>query len=375
MTVIIREINLTDKKDLKEFIDLPWDLYKNDPHWIPPLKMTLEDILNVNKHPFYKTAKVKTWMAQINGKNVGRIMAINNMAYNQFQNTKIGYFGFFESIDHEEVIKKLFFTCESFLKSEGLTSVQGPMNPGTNYECALLVKGFDDDPQIMMPYNPLFYQTRIEDLKYQKATDLLAYTINIDFQMPDIILKIAERAEKRSKITFRNIDKKNWSQEIEMLFSIYNDAWEDNWGFVPMTKEEFFHMAKDLKSIIDENLVQIAEVSGTPAGFILTLPDLNQVFKLIPSGKLLPFGILKLLFPKKYISRVRVITMGIKKQYRKIGLETLLYKHNKLAILKNPNIKDVEMSWILENNLEMNKPLITMGATPYKTYRIYTKNL
>jgi hypothetical protein len=302
-------------------------------------------------------------------------MAINNSAYNDFQKTKIGHFGFFESIDDKNVAQKLLDTAESFLKAEGLTSVQGPMNPGTNYECGLLINGFEDDPQIMMTYNPRYYQTQIENLGYAKTMDLLAYNINADFKMADIILRIAERTEKKSKVSFRNVNKKNWAQEIEILFDIYNDAWEANWGFVPMTKEEFFHTAKDLKDIVDEKLVQIAEVNGQPAGFILTLPDLNQVFKQIPNGNLLPTGVFKILFPKKYINRVRVITMGIKKQYRKIGLETLLYKYNQINILKNPLIKNIEMSWILENNLEMNKPLITMGAEAYKTYRIYEKNL
>jgi hypothetical protein len=375
MSISIRETNLSYKKDLKEFIELPWSIYKNDPHWVPPLKMALKDMLNLNKHPFYKTAKVKTWLAEKDGVVVGRIMAINNSAYNDFQKTKIGHFGFFESVDDKNVAQKLLETAESFLKAEGLTSVQGPMNPGTNYECGLLINGFEDDPQIMMTYNPRYYQTQIENLGYAKTMDLLAYNINADFKMADIILRIAERTEKKSKVSFRNVNKKNWAQEIEILFDIYNDAWEANWGFVPMTKEEFFHTAKDLKDIVDETLVQIAEVNGQPAGFILTLPDLNQVFKQIPNGNLLPTGVFKILFPKKYINRVRVITMGIKKQYRKIGLETLLYKYNQINILKNPLIKNIEMSWILENNLEMNKPLITMGAEAYKTYRIYEKNL
>jgi hypothetical protein len=375
MSITIRETNLSFKKDLKEFIELPWSIYKNDSNWVPPLKMALKDVLNLNKHPFYQTSKIKTWVAEKNGAVVGRIMAINNEAYNSYQKTKVGHFGFFESIDDQEVANKLLSTAEAYLKSEGLTSVQGPMNPGTNYECGLLVNGFEDDPQIMMTYNPRYYQPQIENHGYRKAMDLLAYNINADFTLPDIILRIAERTEKKAKITFRNISKKNWVSEIETLFDIYNSAWEANWGFVPMTKEEFFHTAKDLKSIVDENLVQIAEVDGVPAGFILTLPDLNQVFKQIPNGNLFPTGIFKLISPKKYINRVRVITMGIKKQYRRMGIETLLYKYNQIEILKNPKIKNIEMSWILENNLEMNKPLITMGAKAYKTYRIYEKNL
>ena len=375
MTITIREINLSYKKDLKEFIDLPWSIYKNDPHWVPPLKMAVKDLLNQNKHPFYTTATIKSWLAEKDNVIVGRIMAINNHAYNKYQNTKIGFFGFYETIQDSEVANLLLKTAEASLKAEGLTSMQGPMNPGTNYECGFLVDKFDDAPQIMMTYNPPYYPAQIETYGYTKAMDLLAYNVDAQFTMPKIIMDIAERAEKKSKITFRTLNLKKWNEELDIMFDIYNSAWEANWGFVPMTKDEFYHTAKDLKSIVDPNLVHFALVEGVVAGFILTLPDLNQVFKEIPNGNLSPIAIYKILTAKKRMNRVRVITMGIKKEFRKMGLETLLYKHNHIAIKKNPLIKNIEMSWILENNLEMNKPLIRMGGEAYKRYRLYEKVL
>jgi len=371
----IREINLAYKKDLKEFIELPWSIYKDDPHWVPPLKMAVKDLLNTNKHPFYETAKVKAWLAEMDGVVVGRIMAVNNHAFNKYQNNKIGFFGFYESIDHLEVAEKLFSAAKDYLLAEGLSSIQGPMNPGTNYECGLLVDRFDDAPQIMMTYNPHYYATHFEKLGFTKAMDLLAYNVDAHFTMPKIIMDIAERTEKKSKVTFRTLNLKRWNQEIDTMFDIYNSAWESNWGFVPMTKDEFYHTAKDLKSIVNPELVHFALVDGVEAGFILTLPDLNQVFKKIPSGNLSPMAIYKILTAKKRMTRVRVITMGIKKEYRKIGLETLLYKHNHIAIKKNPLIKNIEMSWILESNLEMNKPLIRMGGEPYKRYRVFERAL
>jgi hypothetical protein len=373
MTISIREINLSYKKDLKEFIELPWSIYKDDPYWVPPLKMAVKDLLNQNAHPFYKTATIKVWLCEIDGKIVGRIMAVNNQAYNKYQNTKCGFFGFYEAIDNKEVATLLFKTAENSLKSEGMTSMQGPMNPGTNYECGLLVDKYDDAPQIMMTYNPSYYATQFENYGLTKAMDLLAYNVDAHFTMPKIIMDIAERTEKKSKVTFRILNLKKWNEELDIMFEIYNSAWEANWGFVPMTKEEFYHTAKDLKSIVDPNLVHFALVNGVVAGFILTLPDLNQVFKQIPSGNLSPIAIYKILTAKKRITRVRVITMGVKKEFRKIGIETLLYKHNHIAIKKNPNIKNIEMSWILENNLEMNKPLIRMGGEAYKRYRLYEK--
>ncbi|MDD4973610.1 MAG: hypothetical protein PHY93_04630 [Bacteriovorax sp.] len=373
MTVSIREINLSYKKDLKDFIELPWSIYKNDPHWVPPLKMAVKDLLNQHNHPFYKTATVKAWLAKKDEVIVGRIMAVNNHAYNKYQNSNTGFFGFYEAINDDEVSKLLLKTAEASLAAEGLTSMQGPMNPGTNYECGFLVDKFDDAPQIMMTYNPPYYPTQIENFGFAKAMDLLAYNVDAHFTMPKIIMDIAERTEKKSKVTFRTLNLKKWNEELDTMFDIYNSAWEANWGFVPMTKEEFYHTAKDLKSIVDPELVHFALVDGVVAGFILTLPDLNQVFKEIPSGNLSPMAIYKILTAKKRMNRVRVITMGVKKEFRKIGLETLLYKHNHIAIKKNPLNKNIEMSWILENNLEMNKPLIRMGGEAYKRYRLYEK--
>lgn len=373
--LIIKELDLNQKKDLNQFVDFPFTLYKNDPHWVAPLKMAVKDLLNEKKHPFYKTSQIKAFLCFKNEEIVGRIMAIDNRAYNDFHKTKIGFFGFFECINDLAVSQKLFETCKNYLQKLGMTSFQGPMNPGTNYECGLLVDDFNDDPQIMMTYNPKYYENLLENFGFKKSMDLLAYNVDANFTMPKVIMDIASRVEKKSRVTFRTLNLKKWNEELDLMFEIYNSAWEANWGFVPMTKDEFFHTAKDLKSIVSPDLVHFALVDGVVAGFILTLPDLNQVLKTNPSGSLNPLIIYRILTQKKRISRVRVITMGIKKEYRKLGLETLLYKHNHIAIKSNPLIKNIEMSWILENNLEMNKPLIRMGGEPYKRYRIYEANI
>jgi hypothetical protein len=215
----------------------------------------------------------------------------------------------------------------------------------------------------------------LEENGYTKAKDLLAYEVDYPVTMPDVIVKIAERAEKKNRITYRYLNKADFKGEVDRMLEIYNDAWEKNWGFVPMTEKEFRHTAKDLKTIVDERLVVFAEVDGEPAGFIVGLADLNQVFKTIPSGSLLPTGLFKLLTFKKRVSRMRVPTMGVKKKFRKIGLETLLYRKCQLNAEETGLYKSCEASWILEDNIEMNKPLIRMGFDAYKTYRIYEKNL
>jgi len=375
MGLTLKEIDLTIKNDLNTFVDFPWSIYKTDPNWVPPLKMAVKDLLNVKKHPFYQTAQVKCWIVLKNETPVGRIMAIHNYTFNKYENNRIGHFGFFESINDSEVARLLIEAAEKFLKLKGCDTIAGPMNPGTNYECGLLVDDFNDPPQIMMTYNPAYYETLLSGLHFKKSMDLLAYNVKADFTMPKIILDIAERTEKKSKVTYRTLNLKNWNHELDTMFEIYNSAWEANWGFVPMTKDEFYHTAKDLKSIVDPNLVHFALVDNVPAGFILTLPDLNQVFAQIPNGTLSPMAIFKILTAKSRITRTRVITMGIKKEFRKMGLETLLYKHNHTAIKKNSKIKNIEMSWILETNLEMKKPLIRMAGEAYKRYRIFERAL
>ncbi|MEC7278324.1 MAG: N-acetyltransferase [Bdellovibrionota bacterium] len=363
-----------ESREKKCFVNLPWSIYKNDPNWVPPLKMAVKDQLNP-KHPFYETADTQMFLAWQDKQVVGRLMAINPKAYNQFHDTKVGFFGFYEAIKSVEVSKELFKAAEKWCQDQGLNSIMGPFNLSSNYEAGLLVKGFDDPPQIMMTYNPQYYMKHLEENGYTKAKDLLAYEVDYPVTMPDVIVKIAERAEKKNRITYRYLNKADFKGEVDRMLEIYNDAWEKNWGFVPMTEKEFRHTAKDLKTIVDERLVVFAEVDGEPAGFIVGLADLNQVFKTIPSGSLLPTGLFKLLTFKKRVSRMRVPTMGVKKKFRKIGLETLLYRKCQLNAEETGLYKSCEASWILEDNIEMNKPLIRMGFDAYKTYRIYEKNL
>lgn len=372
MPIIVKEVNYNTKTDLNLFINFPWALYKGHPYWVPPLKMAVKEMLNP-KHPFYKTADVKYWIAFKDGKMAGRIMAIDNFTYNEKAQKNVGYFGFFDVIDDKKVSKVLIETATDFLKSRNRTMIEGPMNPGTNYECGLLVDGFKDSPQIMMTYNHPYYIEHLNELGFTKEMDLLAYKYNPYIDLPEVIRNIAKRTQEKSKISYRFLNVKNWTQELDLIFEMYNSAWQENWGFVPMSREEFDHTAKELKMIVNPDFVQFVLVDGVEAGFILVLPDYNQILKQIPSGKLSPLAIFKLLTAKKRISRLRVIMMGIKKEYRKMGIETLLYTNMQNEILKNPLIKECELSWILETNLEMNKPLIRMTGEAYKRYRLLSK--
>ncbi len=365
-------IEVEGKRAITAFIDLPWAIYKNDAHWIPPLKMAVKDLL-APKHPVYETCEVKLFLAYKNGKCCGRIMGVVNHHHNQFHNEKAAQFGFFEAINDQEVANALLKKVEDWSINQGMEIVRGPFNPSSNYECGLLVEGFHDDPQIMMTYNLPYFQTLLEEAAYKKSMDLLAYQFDMSFVMPEKISKISKKVEESANITYRIINMKNWTSEVALMREIYNAAWEKNWGFVPMTEKEFAHTAKDLKTVIDPNLVLFVYVKNEPAGFIVGLPDYNQIFKTIPTGKLFPTGLFKLLTGKKKINRFRVLTMGVKEKFRNLGLASLMYV--KAYENARKTYRECEMSWILESNFNMNRPLQLMGATPYKRYRIFEKVL
>lgn len=374
-SIIVYELDTTNKRMLNDFINLPIYVYKNYNNWINPLQKNIKDLLNP-KHPFYINSEVKSFIAYRDDVAVGRIMAIYNKNYINYSKKNIGHFGFFESIDDIEITKSLLNKVSEYLKSKGVDTIEGPYNPGTNYECGLLVVGHDDCPQIMMTYTPEYYLRHFENLSFSKSIDLFAYKFLPNSTFPEIINTIASKIELKTNITYRNLNLSDWKREQDVIFNIYNSAWEDNWGFVPMTKEEFYHSAKDLKMILNPKLVEFVLVDGIEAGFILALPDYNQIFKTIRNGKLSLTAIYKLLTPKKRINRMRVIMMGIKKEYRKMGLETLLYRNLQRNVLKHcKQFTEVEFSWILESNLGMNKPLIKMAGPHYKTYRLLKKNI
>lgn len=369
------------KSDWRDFIDLAWDIYEGDTVWVPPLKIAVRDLLDVRKNPFFKHASMQMWVAYRDGKRVGRIVACVDDTHNRFHGEKTGFFGFYEAIDDQKLANALFEEAATWLRGKGMTTMRGPMNPSTNHECSLLIEGFDNPPSVMMTYNPPYYVKHFDTWGLTKAKDLFAYEINgLTGKFSERMMAQAERLKKRGSVTFRKINMNDFEGEVRTILDIYNDAWEDNWGFVPMNEEEFRHLAKDMKMIIDPAMVLVAMVRGEIAGFGLTLPDVNQVFNTVRDGQLFPTGIFKLLWNlkgpgrKKTINRCRIVTLGIKKAYRNFAIGPLLYaEYMKLAPENGYPIG--EASWILEDNGPMNKALEHMGATKTKTYRIYDKAL
>jgi len=301
--------------------------------------------------------------------------------HNRFHDEQTAFFGFFECVQDQALASSMLDEITKWARSRGMKTVRGPMNPSTNHECGLLVEGFDDSPNIMMTYNPPYYMGLLETWGLKKAKDLLAYEIDgRKVKFSERLMAQAERLRSSGHVTFREVNMKEFDKEVELILSIYNDAWENNWGFVPMDAEEFRHMAKYMKAILDPRLLLIAQVRGEPVGFALTLPDVNQAIKKVSNGKLLPTGLLKLLWNtkgpgrKKTINRCRILTLGIKKQYREVGIGPLLYAE---YLKRGPALGYPigEASWILEDNAPMNRALQHMCGERTKVYRIYDRSL
>ena len=361
---------ISSHKEIISFIKFAWKIYHNDPYWVPPLIYDKKKILNKEKNPFFKHAEMELFVAEKDGLMVGRIAAIKNELHNKYHNDKVGFFGFFECINDQDVANKLFETAKLWLLSKGCTHMRGPANPSSNDEYAMLVDGFDDEPRLLMTYNPKYYIDLCENYGFKKAKDLYAYKLeNKKVISSEKLKRVAELAQKRSGIKITQLEMKNFTKDLEKVKYIYNKAWAPNWGFVPMTEEEIDVMAKDLKPLVEPSLLLFGEIENKLVGFALVMLDYNQIFKSM-NGKLFPFGFIKLYTDKKKITWSRILTLGIIPEYQKRGLDAVFYweivnRAEKLGILLG------EASWVLEDNDMMNRGAQTMNGEIYKKYRLY----
>lgn len=365
-------VAVNGKQSLKEFIEFPYTLYRGDPHWVPPLQIAVKELLDREKHPFYRNAQAEFYIARQNGRVVGRVAAIVDQAHNRFHEEEAGFFGFFESIDDAGVSEALLARARKWCEEHGAKVVRGPVNPSTNYECGVLVEGFESSPMVMMPYNPRYYPALMEQAGLRKAKDLLAYISHADRIELKKIGRIADRVLATSGVRVRPINMKNFQADVERVWEVYGKAWQRNWGFIPMSREEFFAMGKEMKQILKPELVLIGEVGDRVVGFALALPDVNVALK-PAGGKLFPTGLLKILYYQRLIKSVRVLALGVVEEFRPSGVAAAFYA----TLVRNARklgYGDCEMSWILEDNILMNRSLEVMGAKRYKTYRIYEWN-
>ncbi|GAB4333840.1 MAG: GNAT family N-acetyltransferase [Calditrichia bacterium] len=371
--IIIRPV--TNKSELLQFIKFAWKVNKKDPNWVPPLMMDMLNRLNKEKNPFFKHSQVELFLAYRGAEIVGRIAAIDNKMHNDFHQDKVGFFGFLEAENDREVFEKLLETAEDWLKKRGKDTILGPTNFSTNDEIGFLIDGFDTPPFFMMTHNPRYYPEMMDSLGYQKAKDVYAYYIDQkSVVISDKLKQISNANRERMNVKIRSVDMQHFDEELERVRTVYNNAWARNWGFVPLTPEEIDFIAADFKRIIDPELVLLAEIDGKPVGFLLALPNYNEVFAKIKNGKLFPFGWIKFLTGKKKIKSMRVLTLGIIQQLQQSGLGALFYMEIIQRGIK-AGYQSAEMSWVLEDNDLMNRAAQLLGGAPYKTYRLYSKPL
>jgi GNAT superfamily N-acetyltransferase len=364
----------TTKKERKQFIDFPYQHYFEDENWIPPLKMEQKKLIDTENNPFYENGDIALFLAEQDGELCGRIAAIQDRRYNEHHQNKTGFFGFFECIDDQSVANLLFKVAGDWLKQRGHTDILGPANPSMMDEVGILVDGFEYEPSIMMPYHKPYYNALITNAGLEKEMDMYAFRVTQASVTLDRIYRAEEIVRRRlPKLRIREVDTKNLDQEVEIVRDIFNRAWSQNWGFIPLSKEELEDLAEDLKLILDPKVAHIAEIDGEPVAFSIALPDLNQALK-HTDGTLFPTGIFKLLWHRRNIDQIRTALMGVIPKYQGKGIDALLHKE---AIINGKEVgyKSSELSWVLESNKNMIRVAEKIGASIEKTYRMYTKEL
>jgi len=379
-SLVIKPVETTE--DRKALLSFPWTVYKDNPHWVPPIFSERMNFTDPEKNSFFQHAEAQFYLALRGEEIVGTIAVFTNHLHNEYQNENVAFFGFFEVLEDYEAAEQLFKTAEAWAKEKGHTALRGPAQWSTNDECGLLVDGFDDRPRILMTYNPPYYVDYVEKLGYKYARDLWAYKLGVK-EFMDItgerLDKLTTRILERKNITIRNLDMKKYDEEVNKVKLLYNNAWSKNWGFIPMTDPEFDQLADELHDILDPDLVFLAEKDGKTVGFSLTLPDLNEPLHLAYPKPNTPewWTMAKLVWQwkiRRKVSWIRVYALGVIPEYRKLGIDALFYFKTAQAALKK-GIKMAEMGWILDNNDLMNKPIIAMGGEVYKTHRYYEKDL
>lgn len=364
--------------DRKRFIDLPYDFYPGRyPKWIPPLRRDVKATLDPRKNAFFEHGEMQLFLAEDeSGTVVGRIAAIINGMHLQTYDDATGFFGFFESVDDDSVAEALLDTAVDWLRERGLKRVRGPANPSMNDTAGLLVEGFDREPALLMPYNPPYYEDILEGYGFERGMTMWAYYLHKKYVQFDRLKRGAELVKKRTPgVTVRAVDMDRFEEEARTIRDIYNDAWSENWGFVPVTESEFLQLAEEMKEIVDPELVFFVEHEGTPVGFSITLPNVNQALRHVSDGRLLPFGWAKLLLRLTYgVYETRMPLMGIRQDYQGKGLDSLLVLE---TIEKGPQIgyDACEMSWVLDTNTRLKNHLESLGGVKDKEYALFEMDI
>lgn len=367
--VEIREVSAAN---LDAFIEFPFALYQQDPYWVGELKADTRKLLRED-NPFWAHAERRLFMAYQNGRPVGRICALVNHKFNDYHREKIGFFGFFDCVNDESVSSALFKAGETWLKAQGVSAVRGPANPSSNHTYGLLVEGFESMPAIMMPYNYPYYADLIEKAGFSKAKDLLAFERTKDDPFSERFLKVCARCEKKGGITLRRLDLKQLDKEAEIIRTIYNRAWAENWGFVPLDKQEMNDIVRELKPVLRVEGTCVLEENGVPAGFYICIPNMNHVLKILRGSLVSPVRLVKALWAWKKIRDARLLMLGVLPEFRQRGIDLILIKH---IITHGVAVWDkAELSWVLEDNAGMLRGIEECGCHLSKRYRVYEKKI
>ncbi|MDW3094320.1 MAG: GNAT family N-acetyltransferase [Gammaproteobacteria bacterium] len=376
MSLTLRSFDVTDRASIKKFIIVPWDIYKDDPNWVPPLIKERLDLLSP-KHPYFEHAQARFWIAYHGSSAVGRISAQIDQMKSINDHESVGYFGMFECIDDTSIAGELFAEAERWIAAHQCALIRGPFSLSINQECGLLIEGFDTPPYIMMGHAKPYYQELLMNHEYRKAKDLYAWHNQSEFTDPPAMERLVERYQDR--IVMRDVNKKQVDRDINILMEVFNDSWANNWGFIPFTANEFIHLGKEMLRLIPASHFKIAELDGEPVGMIAGLPNFNQIIKDL-NGKLLFSGVFKFLWRLKFSPPTtgRVALLGIKQEYQNqlVGSALAFMLISKIKeVAYETGVTEHEMSWVLEDNKRLNKILESLGASRYKTYRIFEKRL
>ncbi len=374
-SVTIRSV--VTNKDKRVFLDVPFPIYRGDPNWVPPLYVERFEHLDPRKNPYFLHADVQLFLAESQGRPVGRISAQIDRLRSDRYHDGVGQFGFLEAQDDPAIFAALFEAAEAWLKQRGMSRIQGPFSFSINDETGLLVDGFDTPPNMMMGHGARFYPARVEEQGFVKVKDVIAYDYDATVELPRAMRATYEKALASSDLVIRAFDKKHLARDLDIVISIFNDAWSDNWGFVPFTREEITALGNNLKMLVSNQYIAIAEYRGEPAAMAVTLPNINDWFAGL-NGRLLPFGWVKIawnLFIKPPKS-VRMPLMGVRRRFH----GTLVGSALALGVIDtvrryhlSRGTKRAELGWILEDNKPMRRIIEAIGGKPYKTYRIYEK--
>ncbi len=361
------------RADLRAFVRLPYRLHRGTP-WVPPLESAVYRMLDEKRNPLFQHATARHFLARRGAEVVGRVSAIENRAHNEFHGDKTGFFGFFECRDDREATAALLGAAGEWLRGRGLASALGPASPSANDEFGILSKGFERAPGLLMPWSPPYYGLLLESAGFRKARDLYAWEVDrAGVQSIEKVGRIVERVRSREELTIRDLDLRHLDRELPKILAIYNQAWEKNWCFVPMTDAEVRFMAEDFVQIADPRFTYIAEAKGKPVALMLTMPNVNPMLS-AAGGRLFPLGWLRALLAKRHVTNLRVVGMGIIREYQRRGIESVFYWET-LHRGMDLGYQTCEMSWVLEDNALMNRSIEAMGAKVVKEYRVYEKGL